>query len=80
MPITTTTGSTITGGGGPTGISTLTACSWIGIVMINITSSTSITSISGVMFISAMTEGSSPGCGSWYVMAMPTLLRPRAAR
>ena len=80
MPITATTGSTTTGGGGPTGISTLTAWSWIGIVMISITSSTSITSISGVMFISAMTAGSSPGWESWYVMAMPTSPSPRAAR
>ena len=36
----------------------LTECSWIGIVMISMTSSTSITSISGVVLMSIMTSGS----------------------
>ena len=36
----------------------LTECSWIGIVMISMTSSTSITSISGVVLMSTITSGS----------------------
>ncbi len=36
----------------------LTECSWIGIVMISMTRSTSITSISGVVLMSIMTSGS----------------------
>src|SRR5512139_1029230 len=36
----------------------LTECSWIGIVMISMTSSTSITSISGVVLMSIITSGS----------------------
>src|SRR5450759_4816770 len=45
-------------GGAPTGISRLTECSCIGMVMISITSKTSITSIRGVVLISIMTSGS----------------------
>src|SRR5450759_4354451 len=45
-------------GGVPTGISRFTECSWIGIVMISMTSKTSITSIRGVVLISIMTSGS----------------------
>ena len=36
----------------------LTACIWIGIVMINMMISTSITSISGVVLMSIITSGS----------------------
>ena len=42
----------------PTGMFRLTECSWIGMVMISITSSTSITSISGVVLMSMMTSDS----------------------
>src|SRR5574337_765511 len=48
------------GGGLPVGSVRFTACNWIGIVMISITSSTSITSISGVVLMSIMTSGSRP--------------------
>src|SRR5215471_10632543 len=44
----------------------LTEWSWIGIVMISITSSTSITSISGVVLMSIITSGCLPG--------LPTLI------
>src|SRR5262252_8565563 len=49
-----------TGGGADllSGMLRFTACSWIGIVMISITSSTSMTSISGVVLMSIMTSGS----------------------
>src|SRR4051812_2759288 len=47
-------------GGVPTGSSRFTACSWIGMVMISITSNTSITSISGVVLMSIIGSGS--GC------------------
>src|SRR5512147_3302549 len=53
-----TTGFSVGGGGVPTGMLRLTECSWIGIVMISITSNTSITSISGVVLISTITSGS----------------------
>src|SRR5580698_654794 len=39
-------------------MSSFTACVWIGIVMISITSMTSITSIRGVVFISTITSSS----------------------
>jgi hypothetical protein len=54
----TTLGSTGGGGAEADGISRLTECSWMGMVMISITSSTSITSISGVVFISTITSAS----------------------
>src|SRR5512134_3989303 len=38
----------------------LTECSWIGIVMISMTSNTSITSINGVVLMSIITSGSCP--------------------
>src|SRR5882724_4501198 len=41
-------------------MSSFTAWVWIGIVMISITSSTSMTSISGVVLISIITSSSSP--------------------
>jgi hypothetical protein len=56
-----TTSGGLTGGvGWPVGMLRLTEWSWIGIVMISITSSTSITSISGVVLMSIMTSGSFP--------------------
>ena len=58
MSIVTTTGSLVGGGGVPTGMFRLTLCSWIGIVMISMMISTSITSISGVVLMSIMTSGS----------------------
>src|SRR6266853_4213496 len=54
----TTSGGTSGGGGVPTGMFSLTACVWIGIVMISMMSRTSITSISGVVLMSSMTSGS----------------------
>ena len=54
----TTSGFTSGGGGLPVGMLRLTECSWIGIVMISMTSSTSITSISGVVLMSRITSGS----------------------
>src|SRR5882672_6256886 len=54
-----TWGGSVGGGGLPCGMFRLTACNWIGIVMISMTSSTSITSISGVVLMSIITSGSS---------------------
>src|SRR5882762_9232926 len=54
----TTSGGTSGGGGVPTGMFSLTACVWIGIVMMSMMSRTSITSISGVVLMSTMTSGS----------------------
>src|SRR5258706_4646913 len=53
-----TTGGVGGGGGLPTGMFSFPACVWIGIVMISMISSTSITSISGVVFMSTITSGS----------------------
>src|SRR5207249_305251 len=53
-----TSGGTNCGGGAPVGMFRLTAWFWIGIVMISMMMSTSITSISGVMFISIIGSGS----------------------
>ncbi len=58
MSIFTTSGWTSCGGGLPVGMLRFTVCSWIGMVMISMTSSTSITSISGVVLMSIMTSGS----------------------
>ena len=58
MSIFRTSGLTSGGGGLPVGMLRLTECNWIGIVMMSITSSTSITSISGVVLMSMMTSGS----------------------
>src|SRR5689334_14537880 len=60
MSIVTTTGSLVGGGGLPAGMFRFTECSWIGIVMISMISSTSITSISGVVLMSTITSGSAP--------------------
>src|SRR5258706_10172105 len=58
----TTTGGVVGGGGlaCDCGRSNFTACVWIGMVMINMTRSTSMTSINGVVFISTMTSFSPP--------------------
>src|SRR5665213_2392861 len=56
MSILTISGSTTGGGGLPVGRLRLTECNWMGMVMISITSSTSITSISGVVLMSIMTS------------------------
>jgi hypothetical protein len=42
----------------PAGMFNLTACVWIGMVMISMISSTNITSISGVVLMSTITSGS----------------------
>src|SRR5882724_2077891 len=78
----TTCGGITLGGGVPTGMLRLTACNWIGIVMISMISSTSITSISGVVFISTITMGSAAGAlrlrrRKW-LMAVPEAQPPRA--
>ena len=58
MSIFTTSGFTSGGGGVPTGMLRFTECSWIGMVMISMISSTSITSISGVVLMSTITSAS----------------------
>ena len=70
----TTSGSTSGGGGLPIGMLRLTECSWIGIVMISITSSTSITSISGVVLMSIITSMSLPRLGLPTFIAMGRFL------
>src|SRR2546422_403076 len=54
----TTSGGTSGGGGVRMGMFNLTACVWIGIVMMSMMSRTSITSISGVVLMSTITSGS----------------------
>ena len=61
MSIFSTSGLTSGGGGLPVGRLRLTECSWMGIVMMSITSSTSITSMSGVVLMSIITSGSPSG-------------------
>src|ERR1700756_5721031 len=63
----TTTGGVGGGGGLPTGMFRFTECSWIGIVMISMISSTSITSISGVVLMSTITSGSAPAPGPTFI-------------
>jgi hypothetical protein len=58
MSIVTTTGGANGGGGVPVGMFRLTECSWIGIVMMSMMISTSITSINGVVLMSIITSGS----------------------
>ena len=65
MSIVTTTGSFSGGGGLPTGMFRLTACSCTGIVMISMIISTSITSISGVVLMSIITSGSPLAAGAY---------------
>jgi hypothetical protein len=72
VPSKSTSMRTISGGlGGAallgTGMFILTACVWIGIVMMNMISSTSITSISGVVLMSTITSSS---------LALPTFIPP----
>ena len=55
---------------GPTGMFIFTACVWIGIVMISMMISTSITSISGVVFISTITSSSAPPEPTFIPMAI----------
>src|SRR5689334_14419521 len=55
-----TVGGVSGGGGLPTGMLSFTACVWIGMVMISMISSTSITSINGVVLMSTITSGSPP--------------------
>src|SRR3979490_779662 len=54
----TTSGGTGGGGGTPTGMFSLTACVWMGIVMMSMMRSTSITSINGGVLMSTITSGS----------------------
>src|SRR5262249_38717111 len=63
----TTSGSVVAGGALPEGRFRSTECSWIGIVMISITSSTSITSINGVVFMSPIP------CGRFFFPPLPAL-------
>ena len=58
--IVTTCGCVRGGGGVPTGMLSFTACVWIGMVMMSMMSSTSITSMSGVVLMSTITSGSPP--------------------
>jgi hypothetical protein len=78
----TTSGSVSGGGGLPSGMFRLTACNWIGIVMISITSSTSITSISGVVLMSIITSGSLtlPELPTFIAMSVSLRCRARSAR
>src|SRR5262252_6630231 len=74
MSIFTICGSNSGGGGFPTGRLRLIACSWIGMGMMSITSSTSITSISGVVLMSIMTSGSPDLLGPTLIAMMNPLL------
>src|SRR5439155_1070662 len=56
--IVTISGGTGGGGGVPIGMFSLTACVWMGIVMMSMMSRTSITSINGVVLMSTITSGS----------------------
>src|SRR6478672_671809 len=77
MSILTTSGSTSGGGGLPTGMLRLTECSWIGMVMISMTSSTSMTSISGVVLMSMMTSGSPDPPPEPTFIAIEVLVAPK---
>src|SRR3989454_464033 len=74
----TTSGGTGGGGGVPIGMFSLTACVWMGIVMMSMMSSTSITSISGVVLMSTMTSGSLVPPPDTIFMAMSVSPLPRA--
>src|SRR5213595_1964691 len=65
------------GGGllGPIGMFIFTACVWIGMVMISMIKSTSITSISGVVLMSTIT--SSSGAEPTFIAMACSLLRCR---
>ena len=70
----TTSGGDAGGGGLPAGMFRFTACNWIGIVMISMISSTSITSISGVVFMSTITSGSPEALAEPRFIAMSSSL------
>src|SRR5438094_759458 len=78
ISIVTTCGCVAGGGGVPTGMLSLTACVWIGMVMISMMSSTSITSMSGVVLMSTIT--SAWRCALPTVIAMAFLRSSAAAR
>src|SRR2546423_13465876 len=80
MSSVTTCGCTVLGGGLPTGIFSFTACVWIGIVMISMMSSTSITSMSGVVLMSTITSASRCELPTVIDMANPFSAARRAAR
>src|SRR5215470_11780788 len=79
MSSVTTSGGVGGGGGLPTGMLSFTACVWMGIVMISMMSSTSITSMSGVVLMSTITSGS-PDPPVPTVIAMNLLLGSAAHR
>ena len=79
----TTIGGSVGGGGLPTGMLSFTACVWIGMVMMSITSSTSITSISGVVLMSIITSGSAPAPDPTFMAMLVSFARgqpPPSAR
>src|SRR4051794_18412676 len=73
-------GCTSLGGGLPTGMLSFTAWVWIGMVMISMMSSTSITSISGVVLMSTITSASFCPWPTVIAMASPLSTARRAAR
>src|SRR5438309_6058258 len=74
----TTSGGTVWGGGVPIGMFSLTACVWMGIVMMSMMSSTSITSINGVVLMSTITSGSCVPFPDPIFIAMSVSPLPRA--
>src|SRR5260370_31349037 len=74
----TTSGGTGGGGGAPIGMFSLTACVWMGIVMMSMMSSTSITSINGVVLMSTITSGSCVPLPDPIFIAMSVSPLPRA--
>src|SRR5712664_3907197 len=78
----TTSGGTSGGGGVPTGMFSLTACVWIGMVMMSMMRRTSITSISGVVLMSTMTSGSPvpPPFPTFMAMSVSPLSRAHPRR
>src|SRR3954467_15453610 len=80
MSMVTICGCTLLGGGLPTGMLSFTACVWIGIVMISMMSSTSITSISGVVLMSTITSASFCPWPTVIAMASPFSTARGAAR
>src|SRR3954471_24075142 len=80
MSMVTICGCTVFGGGLPTGMLSFTACVWIGIVMMSMMRSTSITSISGVVLMSTITSASFCPLPTDIAMAGPFSAARRAAR
>src|SRR5437899_777342 len=76
----TTSGGTGGGGGVPIGMFSLTACVWMGIVMMSMMSRTSITSINGVGLMSPITSGSCVPFPDPIFMAMSVSLPPAGPR